>query len=119
MVGRLVQQQNIRLFQQQPGQIHPGLFATGKAIKRLCSLISRNAQTIADFIHFHIHFVAATGLETVGKGVVLPKLLLGGTIGHLQLQLFHLPLGCHNGGIGAAKHILHGITFRKTGNLRN
>ena len=65
MVGGLIQQQNVRLFQQQPGKVHPGLFPAGEAGKFLASLFGRNAKTVADLIHLHIHVVAAAGLEPV------------------------------------------------------
>ena len=119
MVGGLVQQQNVRLFQQQPGQIHPGLFAAGEAGKRLNPLLLGDAQAIADFIRLHIHVIAAAGLEAVGKIVVLPQLLRRCPGLHLLLQCDHVPLQLKQTGIGRAKHILHGVALREHRNLGN
>ena len=119
MVRGLVQQQNVRLFQQQTGKVHSGLFTAGKGIKILDPLICRNAQTVADLVHFHIHFISAAGLESVYQIVILPELLFGCTLGHGRFQDFHLPLGCHHRRIGRAQHIFNGVAFRKTGNLGN
>ena len=119
MVGRLVQQQNIRLFQKQPGEIRPCLFSAGQSGKFLGALLRRDAQAVADFVNLHVHFVAASGLEPVGQIVVLPQLLRCGPHRHGFFQLLHPGLHLHETGISGAEHVLHGVPLREPGNLRN
>ena len=117
MVGGLVQQQNVRLFQQQPGQVHPGFFTTGQAGKVLNPLLRGDAQAVADFVHFHVHVVAAAGLEAVGQGVVFLQLGIGGTVGHFAFQQLHLLTNTQKVRVGRAQHVLHGIARGELGNL--
>ena len=35
MVGRLIQQQNVRILQNQAAQVHPGLFSAGQLVEQL------------------------------------------------------------------------------------
>ena len=119
VVGGLVQQQNVRLFQQEPGQIHPGLLTAGKAVKLLCPLLRSNAQAVANLVHIHIHLISAAGLKAVGKIVVFAQLLCGRAAFHRPLQDFHLGLDPHQILIGREQHILHGIAYGELGNLGN
>ena len=119
VVGGLVQQQNIRLFQQKPGKIDPGLLAAGQAVKFLGPLGRRDAQAVADLIHIHIHIIAAAGLEAVYQGIVFPELLSRGPLGHGLLQGLHFPFGGGQLRKCGAQHVLHGIARRETGNLRD
>ena len=119
VVGGLIQQQNIRLFQQQPGKVHPGLFPAGKAGKFLASLFGRNAKTVADLVHLHIHVVAAAGLEPVCKAVILPQLGITGSGCHLPFQSLHPATQAQKLRKGRAKHILHGKSLRKLRDLGN
>ena len=119
MVGRLVQKQNVRLFQQKAGKIRPGFFAAGQAVKFLGALFRRDAQAVADFVRFHVHFVAAPGLEAVGQAVVLPQLLRRRAPRHVHFQPLHSGFHLHEAGIGGAQHVLHGVARREFGNLGN
>ena len=119
MIGRLVQKQNVRLFQQKTGEIRPGLFAAGKAVEFLGALLRRDAQAVADLVHVHVHFVAAPGLEAVGQAVVFPQLLRRCAGRHVRFQPLHSGLHLHEAGIGGAKHVLHGVARRELGDLGN
>ena len=119
VVGGLIQQQNVRLFQQQPGKVHPGLFPAGEAGKLLTSLFGRNAQAVADLVHLHIHVVAAAGLEPVGQGIVFPELSVSSTGRHLPFQRLHPAVQAQKLRKGRAKHILHGKSIRKLRDLGN
>ena len=119
MVGGLVQQQNVGLFQQKPGKIDPGLFAAGQAVEFLGPLGSCDAQTVADLVHIHVHLVAAAGLEAVHQGIVFPELLGRGPLGHGLLQGLHLPFCGGQLRKSGAQHILHGVPRREMGNLRD
>ena len=119
VVGRLVQEQDVRLFQQKAGEVRPGLFAAGKAVEFLSALLRRDAEAVTDLVHVHVHFVAAPGLEAVGQAVVLPQLLRRCAPRHVRFQPLHSGLHLHEAGIGGAKHVLHGVARREFGNLGN
>ena len=117
VVGGLVQQQNVRFLQQQPGKIHPGFFTAGQAVEFLLPLRRGNAQTVADLVGLHIHVIAAAGLEPVAEGVILPEHLRGSAPGHLMFQQLHAAAQLHQRREGRAKHILHRVSRREFGNL--
>ena len=119
MVGRLVQKQDVRLFQQKAGEIRSGLFAAGKAVEFLSALFRRDAQAVADLVHVHIHFIAAPGLEAVGQAVVLPQLLRRCAPRHVRFQPLHSGFQLHEAGVGGAQHVLHGVARRELGDLGN
>ena len=119
VVCGLIQQQNVRLFQQQPGKVHPGLFPAGEAGKFLASLFGRNAQAVADLVHLHIHVVAAAGLEPIGQGIVFPELSVGSTDRHLPFQSLHPLSQIQKLPECRAEHILHGKSLRKLRDLGN
>ena len=119
VVGRLIQQENIRLFQQKPGKVYPGLFTAGQAGKLLTALLLRDAQTVADLIHLYIHLVAAAGLKLIAQGVVFPQLRLRCAGLHYVLQTAHPLLDAMQIGVGGTQHVLHVVALRENGNLRN
>ena len=59
MVGRLVQKQNVRLFQQQARQIHAGLLPARQAVEFLGAHGLRDAEAVADLIDICVLLVAA------------------------------------------------------------
>ena len=117
MVGGLVQKQNLRLLQQQPGQIHPGLFAAGEAGKFLASLLFCDAQAVADLIRVHIHIVAALGGKAVGQTVIFIQNLPGGTGSHGLLQLLHAHADLQELRKSRAQNVLYGVACRVLGDL--
>ena len=119
VVGGLIQQQDVRFFQQQSCQIDAGLFPAGQAVEELWPLLSSNAQAVADLIHVHIHIIAAAGLEAVHQGIVFPQLLLSRPLGHSGLQGLHLLLCGRQNGKCRAQHILYGVAGGKLGDLGN
>ena len=119
VVRRLVQKQDVRLFQQKTGEVRPGLFAAGQAVKFLGALLCRDAQTVADLVHIHVHFIAAPGLEAVGQAVVFPQLLRRRALRHIRFQPLHSGFHLHEAGVGGVQHILHGVARRELGDLGN
>ena len=119
MVGGLVQQQNIRLLQQQSRQVYSGLFAAGEHGKVLGTHFLGDTQAVADFVHIHVHVISATGLIAVGESVIFPQHGVGDFFGHLLLQLLHFLLDIPELMEGAAEHILHGIALGILGDLGN
>ena len=112
MVCRLVEQQDIRLFQQQPRQIHARLFAAGKAVKVLLPLRGGDAETVADLVGLHIRLIAAAGLKARGKRVVFGKQRLVRLRGHLLFQTAHFALDIRKLPERRAQHVLYRIARR-------
>ena len=75
VVCRLIQQQNIRFFQQEPGKIDTGLLSPGKAVKFLLALLPGNPQAVTDLIGFYIRFIAASCLKRCSEPVIFPEKL--------------------------------------------
>ena len=110
MIRRLVEQKNIRFFQEQSGQIHPRLLAPGKHGEELIAHRVRNPKAVADLVHIRIHFIAAAHLIGVGEAVIFRKDCPIRRDGHLLLQGSHLFLHGEQIPIGRAKHVLHRVT---------
>ena len=119
VVGGFVQQQNVCLFQQKPSKVHSGFFSAGEAGKLLTALLLGNAQTIADFVHLHIHLIAAASLKAAAQPIIFPQLALRCPRLHHIFQLAHFLLHLLQFPIGRAQYILHIVALRENGNLGN
>ena len=119
MVGRLIQQQDVRFLQKQAGQIYTGLFTAGKAVECLNALLRSNTQAVANLIHTHIHIITAAGLEAVDQSVIFCQLLAAGALAHLFFQLLHFFLDAQQRNIGRPQDFFYGVSLRKPGNLRD
>ena len=108
MVGRLVQQQDIGVLQDQPPQIYPGLFAAGQLVKQLLPHVGADGQTVGHLILGGAGVVSSQRLKAGRQFTVPPQQDVvtfplghpGGEIIHFRLQRLH-PF---KGGI---QHVLH------------
>jgi len=73
MVRRLVQQQDIRVLQNQAAQIHPGLLAAGETVKRLRAHFGGDGEAVGHLIDRHVRIVTAEGLKPFGQRPAAPK----------------------------------------------
>ena len=71
MVGRLVEQEDVRIFEYEAGEIDAGLFPAGEAVKGLLAHGGRDVEAVCDAVHVGLHVVAAEPPEVVLKSVVL------------------------------------------------
>ena len=117
MVRRLVQQQDVRLFQQQPRQIHARLFAAGQARKKLRAHGGRNIQTVANFVGLRLRFIPALGEIPRRERVIAPQDVLRRVLGHLLLQLPHLAGDLVQPRERRVQQIQHGVLRRIARNL--
>ena len=91
VVGGLVQQQDVRVLQDEAAQVHPGLFPAGEAVEQLGPLAVRNGQAVCDLVHRHVRVIAAEGLEPLAEGAVpLQNRRVALPGGHPGLQGPHL-----------------------------
>ena len=70
MVGRLVQQENIRLFQQQPRQIDTCFFAAGKPVKKARTHFLRNSKAVANLIRLYALLITTAHMVCVTQPVI-------------------------------------------------
>ena len=105
MVGWLVQNQQVRAFQQQPGQTQPGLFPAGKDPRRFCPCVSGKAHAAQDLSDLHIHMI---GIHGVNDGGTLRDFISQQRVrrdSHPVLEFLHLLHRLRGGG----KCLLHGL----------
>ena len=107
VVGGLVQQQDLRVHQDQAGQVDPGLLAAGQVGKELFPERLLNAQTGADLLQPGLGLIAAPGLEGHLEPVVPGQQVLVSP-GELVGQLLHLLLHGLQVVEGRPKDLLHG-----------
>ena len=118
MVGGLVQQQDVRVLQNQPPQVHTGLFAAGQARELPRAHGLRNVQAVGHLVHRRLRVPAAQALE---PGVQLPvpaqRGLAAVALLHAQRQRVHLVLHPEHPGKGRLEHVLHRAALRVHGDL--
>ena len=119
VVGGLVQQQDVRVLQNQAAQVHPGLLPAGEIVKGPLAHLGGDGQAVAHLVLVGVHLIAAPGLEGGGElvipghgGLVLPP-------AHGLGQLGHLPLHLVQRGEGVIQHVLHRVACGIDGDLGN
>lgn len=112
MVRRLVEQQDVRPFQQQPRQIDARLFSAGEACKLLPALRGGDGKAVADLIRLRVGLIAAARREAVHQLVVAAQQLLRGVVGHLRLDGLHLHPDAVELRERRAQHVVHRIARR-------
>ena len=118
MVGRLVQEQNVRVLQNEAAQVHPGLFTAGEAVEQLCPHFPGNGEACGDLVDGHIGIIPAEGLKLFTQRPVAPQDgRVTVSLRHAALQRPHLLCQRLQAGKGGAQHILHGISGGIDGDL--
>ena len=118
VVGGLVQQQDVRVLQDEAAQVHPGLLPAGEAVEKLLPLGVRNGQAVCDLVHRHVRVVAAEGLEPLAEGAVpLQNRRVALPGGHPGLQGPHLLRQALQPGESGAQHVLHRVAGGIDGDL--
>ena len=112
MVRRLVEQQDVRPFQQQPRQIDARLFSAGEACKLLPALRGGDGKAVADLIRLRVGLIAAARRVAVHQLVVAAQQLLRGVVGHLRLDGLHLHPDAVELRECRAQHVVHRIARR-------
>ena len=87
VVRRLVQQQNVRVLQDEPPQVHPGLLPAGEAVEELLPLLLGNGEAVGDFIHGHVGIIAAEDLEPLGQGPINSSIYISSGVARLPPHL--------------------------------
>ena len=112
MVGGLVQQEDVGVLQNEPGQVDPGLFPAGEGGEGLLPHGLGDVQAIADLIQFRGGVVAAPGLKGGGELAVLPQQVRAAVLPHFGGQAGHLGLHGVEGSECGVQHVLHRVLRR-------
>ena len=120
MVGRLIQQQNVRILQNQAAKVHPGLFSAGKLVEQPAPHIVGNGQAVGHLADGHVRIVSAEHLKPLGKTAIA---LQNGRVRlprrHAARQFFHFSGQGVESPEGRAQHIVHGVPLRVHRDLRD
>ena len=117
VVGGLVQQEDVRVLQNEPGQVHPGLLPAGELVEELLPHALGDGQAVAHLVGLGVRLIAPGGLKGGGELVVPGQEGGVGPLPHLLRQGGHLPLHLPQGLKGGGQHILHGVPRRVDGDL--
>ena len=117
VVGGLVQQEDLGVLQDQPGEVEAGLFPAGKALKVLGAHLGADLEAVCHAVHGHVGLVTAQALKVGGEPVVLPE--QRGVGFHFRGELLHpLADGVHMAE-GVLQHVLGRPARRVDRELRN
>ena len=120
MVRGLVQQQDVRILQNEPSQVHPGLLSAGQTREFPLPHFPRDAHAVGHLVHRRIGIPAAQPLEA---GVQLAIAAEGGLVGrallHAESQRVHLVLQPEHPRKGRLQNVLHRVPLRIHGDLRD
>ena len=117
MVGRLVEQKDVRIFQNDAREVDAGFLAAGEHLKLLCAHVAGDFQTVAHLVHLDIQRVAAERFQLLLECAVARE-QDGVRAGlHLLFQLGHLLPHCANAVERRAEHLLDGRARLKDRNL--
>ncbi len=117
VVGGLVQQQDVGVLQDEPGQVDPGLFTAGQSVERARAHVRPDAQAVADLVQPGLGVIAAPRFESGGELVVTGHHLEVRGLSHPGGQLRQLPLHGVEGGESGVQHVPDGISLRVDGDL--
>ena len=118
MVCRLVQQQDIRVLQDQPRQIHAGLFAAGQLVKELLPHVRADGQAVGHLVFGGGGVIAAQRLEAGGQVIVPPQHgVVALALCHPVGQLIHFRLQCLHPLKSGVQYVLHRVPGGIDGDL--
>ena len=106
VVGRLVEQEDIRVLQDEPREVHARFFPAGERVKRLRAHLGRDVQTVGDAVALVLHVVPAEAAEVFRQAVVFGQ-QRGGIVGrHARGQLVHACLHVVETPVRLTQHVL-------------
>ena len=118
MVGRFIQKQNIRIFENQASEIHPRFFATGKIIKKPFTHVRCNVKPACYAAALCICFIAAEAKKITLEAVIFTeKGIIRLPLREKLFDFFHPLLGVKELMLRCFQHILSGPSIRVNGNL--
>ena len=109
MVGRLVEQQDVGLLEDDASEVDASLFAAGQLGKELRALCARDFQTVAHLIDLEIVVVTAECVQfLLERTVAVQQAVVVGVLLHLGFQLVHRGAYLVCTGKGCAQNVLDG-----------
>ena len=120
MVRGLVQQQDVRILQNEPSQVHPGLLSAGQTREFPLPHFPRDAQAVGHLVHRRLRVPAAQSLEFGVQLAVPPQRIRAAVpLLHPQGQRVHLILQPEHPRKGRLQNVLHRVPLRIHGDLRD
>ena len=106
VVGRLVEQEDVRVLEDEPREVHARFFTAGERVKRLRAHLGRNVQTVGHAVALVLHVVPAEAAEVFRQAVVFGQ-QGGGIVGcHARSQLVHARFHVVEPPVRLAQHVL-------------
>ena len=120
VVRRLVEQQNVRILQNEAAEVHARLFAARECVEQALAHLRRNGQAVCDLVDGRFRVVPAKALELCRKlSVAAQRFLALVAVCHLLGEGVHLVLQPLHARKGALEHILDRVALGIHGDLRN
>ena len=119
MVRRLVEQQNVRILQNEPGEIDARLFAAGEGVEKLLSHRRRDIQAVCHLAAAHLGVVSAERFKAGEQLVILGEQRAVVRYAHLLFEPAHPRLHRVEPLLGGREHVLHGIAVGVVRYLRH
>ena len=118
VVGRLVQEQNVRILQNEAAQVDPGLFAAGEAVEKLRPHFLGNGEACGNLVDGHVGVIPTESLKLFTQCPITPQ---DGRIAvsfrHAALQRPHFLRQRLEARKRGAQYILYRIPGRIDGDL--
>ena len=117
VVSRLVQQEDVRVLEYEPREIHAGLFAAGEQGELAPAHLGGDVEAVGDAVALVVHVVAAEAAKIVRELVIFFEQRLAAVRGHEALELLHSRGHGPQAGVRLAQHVLGGPALGVDGDL--
>ena len=112
VVGGLVQQEDVRILQNEPGQVDAGLLPAGQGGEGPLAHVGVDGQAVAHLVQPGLGVIAAPRLKGGGQLVIAGEHLRRGALPHPGGQGLHLPLHGVERRKGGVQHVPDGVPLR-------
>ena len=106
VVRRLVEQENVRVLEDEPREVHARFLPAGETVKRLRAHRGRDVQTVGHAVALVLHVVPAEAAEVFRQSVVLREQSGGVVRRHARGELVHARLHVVEPPVRLAQHVL-------------
>ena len=117
VVGRLVEQQDVRILEDQPREVHARSLAARERVEGLLPHGGRDVETARDAAALGVHLPAAETAELLRERVVLPQQGGGGVVLHLPGELVEPRGDLIQAALRVAQHVLGRPAVGEDGDL--
>ena len=119
VVRRLVEQENVRVLEDEPREVHARFLPAGETVERLRAHRGRDVQTVGDAVALVLHVVPAEAAEIFRQAVVLREQGGGVVRRHARGELVHARFHIVEPPVRLAQHVLRRPAVGVDGDLRD